>query len=270
MEKAPSYSPRGAADEHDDVGSNTKARLSNILESFQSFDTDMKIGTRQRREKDEQRIGHLTQELARMEKTLNVEITRRIELNKSMQAWAETEIEKFNGVFKELIAERSAAIQERLTDLAQKVDAVQERFATEMAKVPVDIAKQTEELTSMLADFEAKFEDERNNRLEREGRILKQLVDHEEVVGNQFEEERSARESTTAELRRVLDENIRSRMKGDEKFQSFVAEELAGLRNSVEHERQTREREDDEIVDALDRYVNKLKTSLKIINSSEA
>lgn len=40
-------------------------------------------------------------------------------------------------------------------------------------------------------------------------------------------------------------------MKGDEKFQSFVHEELANLRNSVSIERQTRERDDGEIVDAL-------------------
>lgn len=61
----------------------------------------------------------------------------------------------------------------------------------------------------------------------------------------------TSRENTYAELRRILDENIRSRMKGDEKFQSFVREELAMLKNSVSLERQTRERDDGEIVDAL-------------------
>lgn len=40
-------------------------------------------------------------------------------------------------------------------------------------------------------------------------------------------------------------------MKGDEKFQTFVREELAALKNSVSLERQTRERDDGEIVDAL-------------------
>lgn len=52
-------------------------------------------------------------------------------------------------------------------------------------------------------------------------------------------------------MRRILDENVRSRMKGDEKFQSFVREELASLKNAVSLERQTRERDDGEIVDAL-------------------
>lgn len=65
--------------------SSTKAKLNEILESFQTFDTDMKIGTRNRREKDEHRISRLTNELSRLEKTLNQEIRRRVEMNKSVQ-----------------------------------------------------------------------------------------------------------------------------------------------------------------------------------------
>lgn len=65
--------------------SSTKARLNDILESFHAFDSDMKIGTRTRREKDEHRIAQLTTELTRLEKTLNQEIKRRVEMNKSVQ-----------------------------------------------------------------------------------------------------------------------------------------------------------------------------------------
>lgn len=68
-----------------DGPSTTKAKLNEILESFQTFDTDMKIGTRNRREKDEHRISQLTNELSRLEKTLNQEIRRRVEMNKSVQ-----------------------------------------------------------------------------------------------------------------------------------------------------------------------------------------
>ena len=39
-------------------------------------------------------------------------------------------------------------------------------------------------------DFQSKFEAERISRLEREGRILKQLADHEQEVATDFETER--------------------------------------------------------------------------------
>lgn len=250
-----------------DDSSNTKARLTGILESFSAFDTDMKIGTRQRREKNEHRISQLTAELTRLEKMLNVEIKRRIELNKSVQSWTEGEIEKVTSTFRDMITERSDAIQGRLTQIVQKIDSLESKFDVEMARVPVDIARRTEELTAMLVSFETKFEEERKSRLEREGRILKQLSDHEQEAERELETERSAREATHAELRRILDDNIRSRLKGDERFQSLVAEELAGLKNAVQHEQQVRASEDDEIVDALNRYTTKLQTSLRIINS---
>lgn len=63
----------------------TKARLNDILESFHAFDSDMKTGTRVRRENDEHRIARVTAELTRLEKTLNQEIKRRVEMNKSVQ-----------------------------------------------------------------------------------------------------------------------------------------------------------------------------------------
>ena len=71
----------GAAED----SNSTKARLNGILESFHAFDSDMKTGTRVRRENDEHRIAQLTAELTRLEKTLNQEIKRRVEMNKSVQ-----------------------------------------------------------------------------------------------------------------------------------------------------------------------------------------
>ena len=73
--------PGGAVED----SNSTKARLNGILESFHAFDSDMKTGTRVRRENDEHRIAQLTAELTRLEKTLNQEIKRRVEMNKSVQ-----------------------------------------------------------------------------------------------------------------------------------------------------------------------------------------
>ncbi len=88
MEKAPS----------------TKDRLSSIVQGFESFDSEMKIGTRvsiiysilyyqfnffqnqQRREKDEFRIAELNMEMKRLDEELTSEIKRRTEMNKSIQA----------------------------------------------------------------------------------------------------------------------------------------------------------------------------------------
>jgi dGTP triphosphohydrolase len=137
----------------DGGSSNTKARLSNILNSFQDFDQSMKVGVRQRKEKDEHRVAQLTTELTRLEKLLNVEIKRRVELNKSIQTWAESEIDKVTGTFKEMIVERSQAIHSRMEQVVAKIDGLEQRFASEMAKIPIDITQRAEHLTAMLVRY---------------------------------------------------------------------------------------------------------------------
>lgn len=102
-----------------------------------------------------------------------------------------------------------------------------------------------------------------------------------------------------------MEDVTRTRARADERFQAFVTEELSGLRNSLAQEEkvraaaaraalplrrsrlvaarsclsamsltpaltvQAREAEDDEIVEAMNRYTKKLQSSLHIINSTE-
>ena len=91
-------------------------------------------------------------------------------------------------------------------------------------------------------------------------------------------------------MKDTLDQYTTNRNHGDEKFQAFVKEEAARLQNALVAEtqvrlvdiddlvgystrlfaNQTREREDDEILEALNRYTTKLQDSLKVINSPDA
>lgn len=50
----------------------------------------------------------------------------------------------------------------------------------------------------------------------------------------------TSRENKYVEIRRTLEEFIRTRSKTDEKFQSFVYEELATLKNTIKEETQVR------------------------------
>lgn len=78
-----------------------------------------------------------------------------------------------------------------------------------------------------------------------------------------------SRESRYATVRAILEDNIKLRDKAEERFQSYFEKEIHQLHNSVRSESEIREREDDEIVEALNRYTVKLQNSLKIINSTD-
>jgi hypothetical protein len=77
------------------------------------------------------------------------------------------------------------------------------------------------------------------------------------------------REAKHIGLKEILQDNIRSRRKGDEAFHAIFHEEIASLKNQLTEETKIREAEDDEIVDALNRYTKKLQGSLQILNSTK-
>lgn len=95
------------------------------------------------------------------------------------------------------------------------------------------------------------------------------MARQEESTKDNFETERTAREQVYQELKRKLDDAVRSRAKADEKFQAMVAAELTSISNAIRTEEEIREQEDDEIVDTMNRYTQKLQASLQIINSSD-
>lgn len=78
-----------------------------------------------------------------------------------------------------------------------------------------------------------------------------------------------SREARYSALKVVLEDNIKLRDRAEERFQSFFEREVHRLHNDVRQESEVREREDDEIVEALNRYTIKLQSSLKLINSTD-
>lgn len=98
-------------------------------------------------------------------------------------------------------------------------------------------------------------------------------------------------------MREILEDNIKLRDKTESRFQAFFDKELNRLKNDFRNESevgvtqtarqqcdpsttiltailshlllQVREREDDEIIEALNRYTLKLQTSLKVVNSTD-
>jgi hypothetical protein len=59
------------------------------------------------------------------------------------------------------------------------------------------------------------------------------------------------------------------RTKAETRFQNFFDREVNKLKNDYRAEAEAREREDDEIIEALNRYTLKLQSSLKIVNSTD-
>jgi len=250
-------------------GPSTKERLNSIVSGFDGFDTEMKIGTRQRREKDEFKITELKTEMQRLDVDLTAEIKRRTEMNKSTQMWFEQNLTQLSTKFHASLEDRSTKTHTRLDELNDRITNLDERFEKEKEEILRTIEERGRELAALLNQFRDAFERDRELRLIREAQIVKQLTDHEHEVSERFESQISTRESRYLAIKNVLEDNIKLRDKAAERFQTFFEREVHQLHNEVTKEIMLREREDDEIVEALNRYTLKLQTSLKVLNSTE-
>ena len=117
----------------------TKNRISQVMDTFASFDTDMKVGTRQRREQDEFRIFKMKEQLGVLEKNLAAEIKYRQEMNKSIKSWAQEEIDDLKLHCRHEVDEVRVDLEARVEAIKNKISAMEVRFAKDMAEIPVEI-----------------------------------------------------------------------------------------------------------------------------------
>ncbi|RLN52230.1 hypothetical protein BBJ28_00010615 [Nothophytophthora sp. Chile5] len=272
----------------------TRSKLDQLMNGFSTFDDVMRVGTRQRREKDEHRLAEMKQEMNRLELKLEAEIKKRIEMNKSLQNYCDEKVSQMTAAFETLLSSRATQVNDRLDRLTHEISDLQSLVEKEKRDIPLLIENKTNELTQKLAAFMDAFEDERQRRSAQEAALLKRFGDHEHATAEAFERERHDRELKYSELKNALDSYTSTRIRGDERFHTFAQDEIAKIQNALVTEAQVsvaafdecrgilvlnvcivrsakaREREDDEIVEALNRYTAKLQESLKVITSPDA
>eukprot|EP00937_MAST-01D_sp_MAST-1D-sp2_P004865 g4865.t1 len=248
---------------------NTSEKLATILGHFDSFDKEMHEGTRQRREFDEKRLTELAVELARLKACLEKEVQQRVVMNQDLQAWMVTQVQGMTQRFNTLLSARMAAVEERLDHVVEKLAALEEYFKKMAKEIPEEIEERTAQLTKQLQDFRDDFEAECLRRVEREAEIVVRLERNEKEVAAAFEVEDVARDEKFEVLRETLDDTVDSRTRGDAKFQAFVEDRMVELNDALSRETKRRVKEDDDIVEALNRYTGKLQSSLQIINQKD-
>lgn len=226
----------------------------------------MKARAMKRKEKDEHCVAELRVAMSNMDSSLTQEIKRRIENTKTMEKVAEKKIEEMELRLNEILDEKVQAFRLQLQLLENKVQGLNERLEEEKSKIPQDIAKRGKELREMMLVFQNEFSMERRDRLTREGRIMKQLSDHAQVLTEKWEKEGTERGRDVQQLKMQLDHHENNRAKADLDFEALIVRELGALRGDVEKEKNERKVEDDEIVEALNRYTENLQKSLSMLD----
>eukprot|EP00601_Ochromonadales_sp_CCMP2298_P032780 CAMPEP_0173371742 /NCGR_PEP_ID=MMETSP1144-20121109/27461_1 /TAXON_ID=483371 /ORGANISM="non described non described, Strain CCMP2298" /LENGTH=374 /DNA_ID=CAMNT_0014323539 /DNA_START=112 /DNA_END=1235 /DNA_ORIENTATION=+ len=147
--------------------------------------------------------------------------------------------------------DRESVIVKQLTDHEQEVN---ERFEDQIVRTLTSQIQYTHQIIPLLPAG---------------GIPLTRPNAAEQEVNERFEDQINSREDRYSDVRKVLEDNTKLRDKSEARFSAFFDKELNVLKNDFRTESEIREREDDEIVEALNRYTLKLQTSLKVVNSTD-
>ena len=159
-------------------------------------------------------------------------------------------------------------IEKATESISTRLAALESEFATERERYIADISEKTASVARDIAQLQISVNHDKGNRSEKESALVRKLAEVDLNIEGKLQNDRLAVEQKFASLRDALAEYKKVRDRGDDKFQGFVLEEIAGLKNSLVIETQSREQSDEDIIQALNHYTKALQDALRIVNSS--
>lgn len=215
-------------------------------------------------------MSDLRQSIKGVEVKLEEEAERHVETARALQTWAETQVNALRVRIEERLVKAHGDTLTRVAALNSRVDALESKFEADRLSTLELVERRNRELVDALDAFHLSFEAERKSRLEREAALLLRLgaAEHDFVVA--WEGERAEREQMYMAAKRRLENAIGAREKGDTKFQASMFSELATVKAGLVAEAEARASEDDHLAASLAAYVQKLQSSLTVVNSEDA
>jgi len=243
-----------------------QAKIGALHDKFSGFQNQWEVETKHRMDREEGKLVGVKDSMVKLEQTLNSEIKRRVEANKALQGMFEGQIESIEQRLEAIFVDRLDKLQVCVDGMSDRMSVVERDFTMTREQYIQDIEEKNAIVAKDVNMIQNSFENEKVDRKEREFAISKKLGDHETRTQSAFESLGSSREQKYQSLREELEETKKFREKGDDKFQTFILEEIASVKNGLVAESHSREQADDDIVQALNHYTKGLQDALRIIN----
>eukprot|EP00927_Polykrikos_kofoidii_P080873 TRINITY_DN77877_c0_g1_i1.p1 TRINITY_DN77877_c0_g1~~TRINITY_DN77877_c0_g1_i1.p1 ORF type:complete len:275 (+),score=62.61 TRINITY_DN77877_c0_g1_i1:70-825(+) len=247
-------------------GDNARSKLATLSERFSGFERQMEMETKGRKDAEETQLNSLRDNIARLEKTLNAEIKRRVEANKALQGMFEAQMATVQDKLEAGLLDRLDHLLGAVTSLNDRVDTVAKDFSQAREQYIRDIEDKSSMVAKDAANLQAFFQSERADRRERETLIIAKLRDLDAKTHERLSIDQQALDEKYAELREELDVAVKD--ESDKRFQDYVLEEIAALKNGLVVESQQREHADDDMVKALNHYTQAIQEALRVVNQA--
>lgn len=243
-----------------------RLKLAEISERFSGFERQMDMETKGRKDAEETQLNSLRDNIARLEKTLGAEIKRRVEANKALQGMFEAQVATVQDKLEAGLLDRLDQLHVAVESLNERVDAVTSDFTQAREQYIRDIEDKSAMVAKDAAGLQVAFQNERSDRKERETLIVAKLRDLDGRTVERLAGDQQEMDQKYAALREEFEVAVKE--EHDKRFQDYILEEMAALKNGLVVESQTREKADDDIVIALNHYTNAIQDALRVVNQA--
>jgi len=250
------------------MASTGNPKLSALSERFSGFERQMEMETKARKDTEENALNSVKDNVARLEKTLNAEIKRRVEANKALQGMFESQMATVQDKLEAVFLERFDQLHSAVDGINDRMGIVEKDFMQSREQYIRDIEDKSTMVVKDVATLQSFFQNERADRKERETLVAAKIRDLEARTAERIASLQQMCEEKYVILHEELLESKRVREDNDKTFQDYIIEEVASLKNGLVVESQTREKADDDIVSALNHYTKALQEALRVVNQA--
>eukprot|EP00922_Rhytidocystis_sp_ex-Travisia-forbesii_P023072 GHVS01033886.1.p1 GENE.GHVS01033886.1~~GHVS01033886.1.p1 ORF type:complete len:274 (+),score=60.69 GHVS01033886.1:58-822(+) len=244
-------------------------KLSNLVqERISGFELQIQSEAAQRKSTEESRITKVNESIAKLEKSLNGEIRRRLDGNKQLTEIFSQQVGEVQSKLEKLFVEKLDMLQSSVEGLNKRASIIETEFVQQKEKYIKEVQEQNVTVARDVTTLQTSFDSEKLSRSDRESQLCRRLGELESKSQAQLEAERNLREQKYSTFHQSLEEAKGARADEDEKFEGFIMKEMDGLKTGLVSETQERERADDDIVQAINHYTKALQDALRLVNAT--
>lgn len=253
---------------HRDGAGSPVQKMYQLGERFTSIYQDLEQASIHRREVEENKLHLLREGVVKLEKSINSEIKRRQESDKSLQQMFDSRLQALESKVDAQFRELNQALMAGVEVLTRRVGLVEKEIAAEREQRPKEMETSTSELLSHLEVLQNAFEVDKIGRLESEALQAKRHEDEVRDLREALRNEIAMRDAAIQEVRRQAEKEMDEKARAEENFKRLVLEEIRNLKGSLAVETQIRESSEEQIVRAVGDIVIRVQDGLRLLSST--
>lgn len=229
---------------------------------FDEFNELLNLDIVGRKNEEEESFNDVRNRIIRLERCIHTEIRRRVETTKGLQVLTENMANIMLEGLQKQILQRIAKIAEDLENLDYRCERLSANIRESKRTIPLKLQENTQYLERAISDLKLILRSQDSSFQERELQINRMIDTMKRTIETKLEKESANSKEHLGDLCQLIDTKMTNIQQSD--FHEFITTEIDGLKEALQTASATREKSDDEIVQALNQYTSALQKSLRI------